>query len=305
MKIAITGASGFIGSSLRNYLKYTGHEVSPLVRKQPDISANELYWDPPKKEINKDCLEGHDAVVNLAGKNLSEGRWTKQKKHLLRESRIQSTEFLCRALSELEKPPEVLISASAIGYYGDRADELLTEASPAGRGFLAELCLDWEQATIPAKTAGIRVVAIRTGIVVGSGGILQALKPIFNLGLGGIFGNGKQWMSWISQLDAAAAIMHLAETPDIKGPVNLVSANPVTNREFTNMLGKLLHRPTVFRIPSFVARLARGEMADEMILASARVQPAVLFEAGFEFQFPDLHDALGYAIQRAENPTAL
>ena len=157
MRIAITGASGFIGSSLSSYLKDAGHDVSPLVRKKPDISANEIYWNPFAEEIDKDNLEGHDAVVNLAGKNLSEERWTKRTKQLLHESRIQSTEFLCRALSELKKPPEVLISASAVGYYGDRADELLTESSPAGKGFLAQLCLDWEWAPKTARTAGIRV----------------------------------------------------------------------------------------------------------------------------------------------------
>lgn len=303
MRIAITGASGFIGSSLSNYLEITGHNVSRLVRKEPDFRANEIYWNPLKKEIDKDSLEGHDAVVNLAGKNLSEGRWTKRTKNLLRESRIQTTEFLCQALSELEKPPEVLISASAIGYYGNRADELLTESSLAGKGFLAQLCLEWEQATEPARTAGIRIVVTRMGLVLGPGGILQTLEPIFNLGLGGIFGNGQQWMSWISQQDAVAAITHMFEASDIEGPVNLVSANPVTNRGFTNALGNLLNRPTIVRIPSLIARLARGQMAEEMMLASARVQPTVLLEAGFRFQFPDLDDALRSALQSVENTT--
>jgi uncharacterized protein (TIGR01777 family) len=297
LKVAITGSSGFIGSLLSISLEDAGHSVSRLVRRHPDSQSNEIYWNPTTNHIDKHSLEGFDAIVNLSGKNLSERRWSKRQKGLLHDSRVHSTELLSHVLAGLNRPPQVLISASAIGYYGDRADELLTETSPAGGGFLAQLCQDWERAADSAKVAGIRVVVIRTGLVIGRGGLLQTLLPIFKFGLGGIFGSGQQYMSWINAQDAVSAILHLINSSNIEGPVNIVSANPVTNREFTNTLGRILHRPTIMWIPSWLARLVRGQMAEEMVLASTRVRPTVLLKNGFEFQFPLLDNALRDALE--------
>jgi uncharacterized protein len=298
MNILVTGASGFIGSALVSFLTTAGHDVTRLVRSQPRPEEKAVRWDPMAGTIEATALEGVETVVHLAGESLTE-RWTSQKKIRIRESRVKGTRLLCESLAQMTPPPKVLVSASAIGYYGDRAAEILTEESPAGRGFLAEVCRAWEAATEPAVQKGIRVVPLRFGVVLGgAGGALGKMLPPFRMGLGGVLGSGQQYMSWIALDDAVGAIHHAMMTESLQGPVNAVAPNAVTNQEFTKALGKAIGRPTIVPMPAFAVRLIFGEMADELLLASARVQPTKLMASGYTFRYPELEAALGHLLER-------
>ena len=297
MRIAVTGASGFIGQALVHRLRQENHQVLRLVRRPP-TEKDEVYWDPTTAQWDADQLDGIDGAVHLAGENLASGRWNRQRMARIRESRTDSTFFLSRSLAALPQLPKVLISASAVGYYGHRGAESLTEASAPGQGFLAELCQVWEDSTAPAREAGIRVVAARFGIVLGPGGALAKMLLPFKLGLGGRIGPGNQFMSWVSREDAVRAILHLLRDDSLEGPVNVVAPGAVTNREFTKALGAALSRPTILPLPAALARLAFGPMADEMLLASTRVQPVRLQEAGFEFRHPDIETAMAFALEK-------
>ncbi len=292
MKILITGSSGLIGSSLIPFFTTGGHRVIRLKRDKSKIGENDLYWNPEKGEIDTSKLEGLDAVVHLSGENVA-CRWTDEKKAEIEESRVKSTRLLSNSLSKLKKKPRVLVCASAIGFYGNRDDEILTEDSQAGKGFLADVSRKWEAATAVAKKAGIRVVNLRLGVVLSPrGGALEKMLFPFRLGLGGRVGSGHQWISWISIHDVIGATYHAINDDSIVGPVNAVSPKPVTNLEFTKTLGNVLKRPTFFSIPSLLLRVLFGEMADETLLSSARVMPSKLLSSGYEFQFSELETSL-------------
>ncbi len=294
MKILMTGSTGLVGTALISLLENEGHQVSPLVRGKPRAGTSEIEWHPDRNGIViRDALEGHDAAIHLAGESVVEGRWTPEKKQRIRESRVKGTALLAEALAQLGRPPRVLASASAIGIYGNRGDELLDEASAPGNDFLADVCSEWEAATASAEEAGIRVAHLRFGIVLSEqGGALAKLLTPFKLGAGSKLGSGKQWMSWVAIDDAIAAIYKVVGADDMNGAVNIVAPNPVTNAEFTETLGRVLERPTIFSVPAFAARLAFGEMADAALLASQRVEPIKLKQHGFEFQYPQLEAAL-------------
>ena len=289
--IAITGASGLIGSALSRALLRDGYEVHPLVR-TPHGAPGEIPWDPAAGQIDGAALEGFDAVIHLAGENIGQ-RWTPAVRERILESRVQGTQLLAGALASLRHPPEVLVSASAVGYYGDCGDQPLDESAPAGDDFLAEVTQAWEAAAKPAADAGIRVVHPRSGMVLSPhGGALARMLPPFRFGVGGRMGHGRQWTSWIALDDEIAAIRFLVDTPTLAGPVNVTSPRPVTNAEFTRVLGRVLGRPTLFTVPAAALRLAFGEMADRTILASQRARPARLLDAGFHFRHPRLEDGL-------------
>jgi uncharacterized protein len=296
MNILVTGASGLIGSALVSSLTSTGHAVTRLVRSPPKPGERAAYWDPMAGTIEASAFEGVDAVVHLAGENIAT-RWTAEKKRKIRDSRVRGTQVLCEALAQLAAPPKTLVSASAIGYYGDRGDAILTEDSGPGTGFLAEVCRAWEAATEPAQRSGIRVVQLRLGVVLSAaGGALAKMLPPFRLGLGGVLGTGQQYMSWIALDDVIGTIQHAILTDALQEPANAVAPQAVTNREFTKTLGQVLGRPTLFPMPAFAARLMFGEMADALLLASARVQPAKLLAAGYSFRYPELEAALRHVL---------
>ena len=296
MHILITGSSGLIGSALVPFLATGGHQVTRLVRSQPRGQEMAMRWDPEAGILDAKSLEGVDAVVHLAGENIAE-RWSPEKKTRIHDSRVKGTRLLSDTLARLERSPKVLVCASAIGYYGDRGEEVLTEINPAGRGFLAEVCQAWEEAAEPARQKGIRVVSLRFGMVLSSaGGALAKMLPPFRLGLGGALGSGRQYVSWIAIDDAVGAIQHALTTETLQGPANTVAPQAVTNQEFTKVLGKVLGRPTVLPMPAFAARLMFGEMADELLLASARVEPAKLLSTGYAFRYPDLEAALRHVL---------
>lgn len=291
MRIVVSGSSGLVGSALVPFLRADGHEVAPLVRRE--AADNEIQWDPAKGEIDTAKLADYDAVVNLAGESVAEGRWTAAKKERIRKSRVDGTSLLCRTIAALAEKPSVLINASAIGYYGDRGDEELTEVSAAGDGFLANVCREWEAATQPAVDAGIRVVCLRIGVVLSTkGGALQKMLTPFRLGAGGRVGSGTQFWSWITLEDLVRAIHHVLVNQDVTGPVNAVSPQPVSNLQFTKSLGRVLRRPTIFPMPAAVARIVLGEMADGLLLASARVLPTNLCDSGYSFEDAELDGAL-------------
>ena len=296
MNILVTGASGLIGTALTSSLTASGHEVTRLARGQSNPGEKAVRWDPMAGTIEASALEGIDAVVHLAGENIAE-RWTAAKKVRIRDSRVKGTQLLCETLARLSSPPKVLVSASAVGYYGDRGEEILTEDSPPGRGFLAEVSRAWEAATEPARQHGIRVVQLRQGVVLSvAGGALAKMLPAFRLGLGGVLGSGQQYMSWIAIDDAVGAMQHAIVTDTLQGPANAVAPRAVTNQEFTKTLGRVLRRPTAIPLPAFAARLMFGEMADELLLASARVQPTKLLASGYQFRYPELENALGHVL---------
>ncbi|MGE0879963.1 MAG: TIGR01777 family oxidoreductase [Acidimicrobiia bacterium] len=298
MKVAITGASGMIGRALSSRLTSEGHEVIAVVRRT--AAAGEVWWDPVRGEMDARGLEGVDAVVHLAGAGIGDKRWNAAYKEELLESRVKGTELLARTLPALDRPPAVLLSASAIGFYGDRGDEVLTETSGPGKGFLADLCQAWEHAAEPVAEAGIRTVYLRTGIVLSAaGGALKKQLPLFKFGLGGKMGSGRQWMSWIALDDEVGAIVHLL-TSSLSGPVNLVAPNAVTNGEFTATLASVLHRPAVLPIPPFGPKLLLGsEMAEHLLFYSQHVRAQRLEEDGFRFAHPALRDALEVSVRRA------
>lgn len=297
MNIAMSGSHGLIGEQLIPFLTTGGHRVLRLVRKYPNGSRDSIPWDPEQGILELDRLEGCHAVVHLAGESIASGRWTEQRKAAIRDSRVQGTRALCESLAKLSQPPRVLVCASAIGFYGDRADEQLTEASPRGQGFLADVCDEWEQATQPAREKGIRVVNLRFGMVLSpAGGALAKMLTPFRLGAGGPMGNGQQFVSWIAIDDAIRAIHFAIVTETLQGPVNLVAPEAVTNREFAHTLGLVLRRPTLLAMPAFAARAVFGEMADELLLASTRVAPAKLNDSKFEFRHPRLEHALRHLL---------
>ncbi len=292
MNIAITGASGLIGTALRASLEADGHRVVAVSRSG---GADAIGWDPTSGTIDAAGLEGLDAVVHLAGEGIASGPWTTAQRRRIHDSRQAGTDLLARTLTELDHPPAVLLSGSAIGWYGDRGDEVLTEAASPGDDFLSHVCLDWEAATAPAEAAGIRVAHLRTGIVLDRrGGALGKQLPIFRAGLGGQAGSGVQWMSWITLADEVRAIRFALDHQEVSGPLNLTAPQPATNAEFTRALGAHLHRPTVLRIP----RLARhlpfgvGDLVNSLLFTSARVEPQRLIDHGFTFHDPDLDAAL-------------
>jgi len=289
-RILISGASGLIGSALVRAFSSSGNEVFRLVRRSPQ-SAKEIAWDPMRPVAAK-LVSGFDAVIHLSGESVS-GRWTRGKKRRIRDSRVVSTENLARALALAEKKSSVFVCASAIGYYGDRGDEVLTEGSAAGEGFLPAVCREWESATQAALAAGIRVVNLRFGIVLSrDGGALRQMLLPFRWGLGGRIGSGRQWWSWIHIDDLVAAVFDILENRDLRGAVNTVSPNPVSNAEFTKTVAHTLGRPAIFAVPGFVVRFAFGEFANEGLLASARVLPERLSQAGFRFRYPGLEMTL-------------
>ena len=298
MRIAITGSSGLIGSALGQLLTTGGHAVVPVVRREPRLG--EIGWDPSAGRLDPADLADVDAVVNLGGAGIGARRWSDEYKRILLESRVDGTSLLASRLAELGADgPATLVSGSAIGYYGDRGDEVLDETSASGDGFLAEICRQWEAATEPASAAGVRVAHIRTGIVVTpEGGALKKMLPLFKLGVGGRFGSGRQWMSWISLTDEVRAIEHLLTNP-ISGPVNLTAPNPVRNADFADTIGAVLRRPTIVPVPEFGPKLLLGaELADALLFDGQRVQPAVLTETGFRFEHAELAAALRAELAR-------
>ncbi len=299
MRIAITGSSGFIGTALSRRLADAGHDLRRLVRRTPRAEG-EIEWDPATGRLSAEDLEGVDAVVNLAGVGIADGRWSEQQKKKLVSSRIDSTRLLARTMAAMDQPPSVLLSGSAVGYYGDRGAEVLNEQSGAGDSFLARLCRDWEAATEAARTVGVRVAQLRTGVVLDAkGGALAKMLPLFRLGLGGPFGSGGDYWSWITLEDEVGAIEFLLEA-DVSGPVNLTAPEPVTNKQLTRCLAHALRRPAVLPIPRFGPRLLLGrELADELLFSSIRVRPQVLLDAGYPFRHPDLAAALAAMVIRA------
>lgn len=287
MRVAITGASGLIGSALVDELQRSGDQVIRIGRRPPA----DVVWNP-SGQLDPGALEGVDAVVHLAGETVS-GRWNENKKSRILNSRARGTETIAMAVARMKTPPRVLVSASAIGYYGSRGDEVLGEESASGTGFLAEVARQWEASTKPAAQAGVRVVLPRIGVVLAKhGGALPKMLPAFRVGLGGVIGNGRQWWSWISLRDAVSAIQTLISNTSVSGAVNLVSPNPVTNLDFTKTMAKVLRRPALFPLPEAAVKFFFGEMGVETLLVSQRVQPKRLQEIGFRFQFPDLYAAL-------------
>ena len=300
MHVVVSGSRGLVGSALVPFLAAGGHRLPRLVRGTP-ANSDETAWNPARGLAEPSCLGGVDAVVHLAGENIAAGRWTPARKAEIRQSRVEGTRSLCESLARLANPPKLLVSASAIGFYGDRGSQTLTEESGPGSGFLPDVCREWEAAVEPASQAGIRVVNLRFGMVLSpAGGALQKMLLPFKLGLGGRIGSGDQFMSWIAIDDAVGAIRHALSAESLRGPVNAVAPTPVTNAEFTRLLARALRRPAFMPVPPFAARLAFGEMADALLLASARVMPVRLQESGYHFRFPALEDALRYLLRRVE-----
>jgi uncharacterized protein (TIGR01777 family) len=297
MIIAVTGSSGLVGSALTAALESDGHLVRPVVRRAAAAKKSEIRWDPAAGMIDAAEFATVDAVVHLAGENIAGHRWTSAFKQKLVDSRIRGTKLLCDTLAGLASKPTVLVSASATGYYGNRGAEKVDESSPPGQGFLADLCQQWEAATIPARDANIRVVNLRIGFVLSTkgGGLAKMLTP-FRLGAGGVIGSGQQYISWIQLDDLVRAIQFALAAAALNGPANAVAPSPVTNREFTKTLGHVVHRPTIFPMPAFAAKLAFGEMADEILLSSARIEPCALTTARFEFLYPQLEAALRHTL---------
>lgn len=296
MDMLVSGASGLVGSALVPFLSTQGHKVRSLVRRPPSNSS-QVYWYPPAEGPALAPLEGVEAVVHLAGESIAAGRWTEARKRAIRDSRVLGTRLLAEAFVQMKTPPKVFVVASAIGFYGNRGTEILREDSPAGAGFLAEVCRAWEEAAAPAVQRGIRVVHLRLGVILSpKGGALAKMLLPFKLGLGGRIGSGDQYMSWIALDDVLGVVRHALQTQALRGPVNTVAPSPVTYAEFAKMLGKVLKRPTIFPMPAFAARLAFGEMADELLLASTRVEPAMLVHSEYRFRYPTLEAALRHLL---------
>jgi uncharacterized protein (TIGR01777 family) len=293
MNVMVSGASGFVGSALVPFLNRAGHRVTPLSRKNSRVP----WWNPAANEIDLGS-EPIDAVIHLAGENIAQ-RWTSAAKGRIRESRVDGTRLLATALAKRTPRPRVLLCASAIGIYGDRGDEVLTEGSPAGEGFLAELCREWEAAALPAANAGVRVVNMRFGVLLDpSGGALKNMLPPFRAGVAGRLGSGKQFISWATRHDAVRAIDHALNAPELSGPANVVSPHSVTNAEFTRTLARVLGRPAILHMPAFALRLLAGEMANEALLSSARVVPERLEKEGFRFEDAEIEPALRKLLAR-------
>jgi uncharacterized protein (TIGR01777 family) len=302
MHLLVTGAGGLVGRILSRGLSAAGHQITPLVRRRPGNAAPQgsTWWDPQGGSLDLRFLEGQQGVIHLAGENIASGRWTTAKKRRILESRVRGTELLAGSLARLETPPRVLISASAVGIYGSRSpEEMVTEQSARGAGFLADVCRQWEAATGAAAEAGIRVINLRFGVVLDPDqGALAKMLPAFRLGLGGPVGNGRQMMSWIAADELPALVSHLLAHESIRGPVNAVSPHPVSNMEFGTSLGRVLSRPAILPLPAFAARLAFGEMARELLLGGVAVLPQVLLDSGYRFANPELEPALREMLAR-------
>ncbi len=296
MRILIAGASGLIGTALVQFLGAMGHEIHRLVR-GPAMEDTDIPWDPAAGGVARSRLEGFEAAVCLSGAGIADERWTPARKEVLRSSRLDTAGLLASALAGCRDRPECFVCASATGFYGaDRGAEVLTEDSPAGVGFLARLCADWEAASLPAQQAGIRVAHLRLGIVLtAKGGALKRMLPVFRAGLGGKLGSGRQFVSWLSLDDAVGIVDYLIQTESIGGPVNAVAPHPLTNAEFSRALGRSLHRPTIMRVPGFGLKAAMGEMS-ELLLGSSRAYPRRLEASGYQFRHPKLAGALGAAL---------
>ena len=299
LRVAITGASGFIGSALRHFLTTGGHEVLPIVRRRPDREQGEVYWDPMERKIEGKRLDGVDALVHLAGESLSQGRWNPARKRAIWKSRVVGTSVLTDALNRLRNPPRVFVSSSAIGYYGNRGGEHLVERSNPGTGFLAELCREWESEAFKARRSGVRVVTLRTGLVLSpAGGALGTMLLPFKMGIGGRLGSGRQYVSWIDHDDLVALIFHALVTPSVRGPLNATAPHPVTNATFTTKLGRALRRPTLLPVPSLAVRGMFGEMGKALLLEGARVIPEEAVRSGFRFDFEGIGESLAFQLGR-------
>jgi uncharacterized protein len=297
MKILVTGSSGLVGTALCKSLRADSHTVARLTRSgsasQSGQPAEAIRWEPPTGSLDLAAMEAADALVHLAGASIAQGRWTIARKEILRSSRVDATRHLVAGLAKLNRKPRVLISASAIGYYGDRGDETLTESSAPGNDFLAQLCRDWEAAATEAESFGIRTVLLRFGIILdANGGALPRIILPFRFGVGGRLGSGKQWMSWIALEEVVRLLRYAIENSSVRGPVNAVSPNPVTNAEFTRIAAAALHRPAFFPVPRFALRLALGEMANALLFSSQRVLPQKLLALQYSFLYPDLRNVL-------------
>ncbi|TMQ49516.1 MAG: TIGR01777 family protein [Candidatus Eisenbacteria bacterium] len=300
MNVLVAGGTGFIGDALTRHLLGRGHRVSVLSRRPsaPDGTPSIFHWDPERGELDPRALAGVEGVVNLAGENLSGGRWTRERKRRLVESRVASTRFLARKMMERDPRPRAFVCASAVGIYGNRGEEILLEGSAPGTGFLAELCKAWEAEALAAREARIRTVTTRFGVVLDSrGGALAKLLPVFRAGIGGPLASGKQWMSWIALADVVQVLEAALTRENLEGPVNAVAPAPARNRELTRALGRVLKRPAILPVPAPVLHLIFGAMADEALLSSARAEPARLLELGYRFLYPELEVALRAAIR--------
>jgi uncharacterized protein len=297
-RILVSGVSGPIGKAVVPSLEASGARIARLMRAGSGAGAAEIIRWEPTRPISPDAVSGFDAVIHLAGETIV-GRWTAAKKAQIRDSRVEGTRNLAEALARAKSKPQVFICSSAIGYYGDRGDEVLNEKSASGSGFLAEVCREWEAATQPAAEAGIRTVQIRTGVVLSpKGGALGKMVTPFKMGLGGRLGNGRQWMSWIDVEDMVGAIDHILKSDGVRGPVNLVAPNPVTNAEFTKTLASVLSRPALLPMPAFAVKLAFGEMGETVLLGSQRVEPAQLVASRYPFRFSELRGSLKNTLKR-------
>lgn len=292
MRIAITGSTGLIGSALTSTLSQQGHQITRIVRDSDyhDAQHATALWHPDQKKIDLQALENHEGIIHLAGENVAQKKWTPEQKQKIKKSRVEGTAFLCESILKFKHPPKFLLCASAIGFYGNQDPQVdLNELSSPGQGFLPEVVEAWEKAPQSVSNLGIRVVNMRFGIVLSpKGGAISRMLPIFKLGLGGRIGNGHQMMSWIVLDEISKIVLHLISHEELKGPMNIVSPNPVSNLEFTKTLGHHLHRPTLFPFPSFLAHLMLGDMADELLLGGAKVLPQKLLESGYSFQYPTL-----------------
>ncbi len=301
LKVAITGASGLIGSNLTHFLTTGGHEVLRLVRRRSELGDGDIFWDPRGGEIDAEGLRGADALVHLAGEPIASGRWTNERRKAILESRAKGTELLARTLAGLRGGPRTFVSMSAVHYYGTRGDERLDEGSTTGRGFLAEVTRAWEAATRPAERAGIRVVHLRGGVVLSpSGGALGRMLLPFKVGVGGRLGTGRQYLSWIDPDDLIALVLHVIRTPELSGPVNATAPHPVTNDTFTSALGRVLGRPTILPVPALALKAMFGQLAEEALLRGQRVLPRKAEESGFEFFYEGVEDSLRFQLGRPE-----
>lgn len=297
MKILITGSSGLVGSALIESLAANGHSVIRLLRK--NVGQDSPVWDPAHGTIDLADSKDIEAVVHLAGESIAQGRWNNTKKSRILNSRVDGTKLLASYFSQSDHKPKIIVSASAIGFYGNRGDEILDETSTPGKGFLADVCTQWEEATTSAVEAGIRVANIRFGMILSpAGGALKKMLLPFKMGLGGVFGTGKQYISWVAIDDVVEMIQFIIANESLQGPVNLVSPHAITNRQFTKLLGRVLHRPTIFPMPAFAARIAFGEMADELLLTSTRVVPNKLINSGYTFRYCQLEEAFQHLLNK-------
>jgi len=295
MKILLSGSNGLVGSELKEYLNKKGYQVINLVRNKNIVNDTSVYWDYENEIIDFKQLKSIDCVIHLAGENISAKRWSDKQKHKILESRVKSTNFLIESLSKLDQKSHTFICASAVGFYGNRGKEILTEQSERGTGFLSDVCAEWEGSTNNAKEIRMRIINLRFGVIMSEkGGALKKMITLFKFGLGGKISSGNQYVSWISLEDTIRSIDFCLHNEKIKGPINIVSPNPVTNKEMTKILGRYLKRPTLFPLPEFAAKLILGEMADELLLASTKAEPKILIESEFEFKHNRFEDILNY-----------